>query len=85
MVQANNTVEEIVLANNAIQLIGSSNGNTTTARRITFESKAVQCLGDFTDSTLQQIINGYSYREVRSLAGRPIQNVPQSITRNRHN
>lgn len=44
MVQANNTFEEIALANNDAQLIGSSNSNTTTARRVTVEAKAVQCL-----------------------------------------
>lgn len=81
MVLSNNTFEEITLADNATQLIGSSNGNVTMARRIAVDSRAVQCLGDFADSTVQQIIKGRSHHDVRTSAGRGVQNVPQATGR----
>ncbi|KAH8688863.1 hypothetical protein BGW36DRAFT_434151 [Talaromyces proteolyticus] len=54
---ATNVFEDIFLGHNATQVIGSSNSNLTTAKQITVEPGATQCLGDFADTTVQQVLN----------------------------
>lgn len=55
-----NLYESIALGPKAIQIIGSSGGNTAGAKQVTADAGVVQCLGDFADSTLQQIVTNYN-------------------------
>ncbi|KAJ5512163.1 hypothetical protein N7463_001715 [Penicillium fimorum] len=50
-----NVFEDVVAENNVFQFVGSANGHTTTARSVTAKAYATQCLGDASDTTIQQI------------------------------
>ncbi|KAJ5202929.1 hypothetical protein N7449_005008 [Penicillium cf. viridicatum] len=50
-----NLFENITADEDVFQLIGSSNGHITTARSVSAKAYTTQCLGDVSDSTLQQI------------------------------
>ncbi|KAJ6016524.1 hypothetical protein N7540_011115 [Penicillium herquei] len=50
-----NIFEDVAAEENAFQFVGSANGHTTTARRVTARTNASQCLGDISDTTIQQI------------------------------
>ena len=50
-----NSFVNITADEDVFQLIGSSNGHLTTARSVSAKAYTTQCLGDVSDSTLQQI------------------------------
>ncbi|KAJ5239544.1 hypothetical protein N7468_004163 [Penicillium chermesinum] len=50
-----NIFEDIVAEENVLQFVGSANGHTTTARKITVKRNNIQCLGDASDTTIQKI------------------------------
>lgn len=50
-----NIFENIVADENVFQLIASANGHTTTARSVTAKAYATQCMGDISNTTIQQI------------------------------
>ncbi|KAJ5223567.1 hypothetical protein N7468_008109 [Penicillium chermesinum] len=49
-----NVFEDIVAEEHAFQFIGSTNSNLTNARSITAKKYARQCLGNASDTTIQQ-------------------------------
>jgi hypothetical protein len=50
-----NVFENIVADENVFQLIASANGHTMTARSVLAKAYATQCMGDISDTTIQQI------------------------------
>ncbi|KAJ5259337.1 hypothetical protein N7478_012318 [Penicillium angulare] len=50
-----NIFEDVVAEENVFQFIGSANSHTTIARKVTAKTNASQCLGDASDTTIQQI------------------------------
>ncbi|KAJ5474093.1 hypothetical protein N7475_003659 [Penicillium sp. IBT 31633x] len=50
-----NVFKDIVAEENVFQFVGSTNGHTTTARSVTSKAYATQCLGDASETTIQQI------------------------------
>ncbi|KAJ5117562.1 hypothetical protein N7448_011194 [Penicillium atrosanguineum] len=50
-----NVFEDVVAEENVFQFVGSANAHTTTARSVTAKASATQCLGDASDTTIQQI------------------------------
>jgi hypothetical protein len=54
-IERRNVFEDVVAGENVFQFVGSANGHTTTARSVTAEASATQCLGDASDTTIQQI------------------------------
>ncbi|KAI7974037.1 hypothetical protein EIK77_000190 [Talaromyces pinophilus] len=48
--------EDISLGTNATQVIGSPSGKVIQAKKITVESGAAQCLGDYSEETVQKVI-----------------------------
>lgn len=63
-----NSFEDITADEDVFQLIGSSNGHTTTARSVSAKAYTTQCLGDLSDSTFQQI----SIDRCRNAQNKPI-------------
>ena len=57
-----NVFEDIHGDEDALQFIGSTNRNTTTAKSIRAKSRATQCFGDLADSTFQQVSSDRSGR-----------------------
>lgn len=53
--EGRNIFEDVVAEENVFQFIGSANGHTTTARSTKAKAYATQCLGDASDTTIQQI------------------------------
>lgn len=47
--------EDVVAEEDVLHFVGSANGHTTTARRITVKRNTVQFLGDASDTTIQKI------------------------------
>lgn len=54
-IERRNIFQNISADANVFQFIGSTNGHTTTARHITAQQYATQCMGDLSDSSLRQI------------------------------
>lgn len=50
-----NVFEDVVAEENVFQFVGSTNRHTTTATSITAKAYATQCLGDASETTIQQI------------------------------
>lgn len=50
-----NIFENIAADENVFQLIASANGHTMTARSVTAKAYATQCMGDISNTTIQQI------------------------------
>jgi hypothetical protein len=50
-----NVFEDIVAEENVFQFVGSTNGHTTTAISVTAKAHTTQCLGDASETTIQQI------------------------------
>ncbi|CAI7604439.1 unnamed protein product [Penicillium crustosum] len=50
-----NVFEDVVAEENVFQFVGSTKGHTTTARSIIAKAYATQCLGDASETTIQQI------------------------------
>ena len=50
-----NVFEDVVAEENVFQFVGSTKGHTTTARSVTAKAYATQCLGDASETTIQQI------------------------------
>lgn len=50
-----NIFEDVVAEENVFQFIGSASRHTTTARSVIAKAHTTQCLGDVTDTTIQQI------------------------------
>ncbi|KAJ5289005.1 hypothetical protein N7478_002035 [Penicillium angulare] len=50
-----NVFEDVVAEENVFQFVGSANGHLTTARSVTAKAYATQCLGDASETTIQQI------------------------------
>ena len=50
-----NIFENIDADENVFQLIASTNGYTMTARSVTAKAYATQCMGDMSETTIQQI------------------------------
>jgi hypothetical protein len=49
-----NVFDDVVAEENVFQFDGSANWHTTTARSITAKVYATQCLGDASETTIQQ-------------------------------
>lgn len=50
-----NVFEDVVAEENVFQFVGSTKGHTTTARSVIAKAYATQCLGDASETTIQQI------------------------------
>lgn len=50
-----NVFEDVVAEEYVFQFVGSTKGHTTTARSVIAKAYATQCLGDASESTIQQI------------------------------
>ncbi|KAJ6003886.1 hypothetical protein N7540_013168 [Penicillium herquei] len=50
-----NIFEDVVAEEHAFQFVGSANSHLTGARSVTAKKYARQCLGDVSDTTIQQI------------------------------
>lgn len=55
-----NVFDDVVAEDHAFQFIGSTNCNLTNAKSVTAKKHARQCLGDASDTTIQQATRGYS-------------------------
>jgi hypothetical protein len=53
--ECRNVFEDVVAEESVLQFVGSTKGHTTTARSVIAKAYATQCLGDMSESTLQQI------------------------------
>lgn len=64
--EGRNIFEDVVAEENVFQFIGSASGHTTTARSAKAKAYATQCLGDASDTTIQQISKDRSSITVKS-------------------
>ncbi|KAJ5967587.1 hypothetical protein N7501_003835 [Penicillium viridicatum] len=53
--ECRNVFEDVVAEEYVFQFVGSTKAHTTTARSVTAKAYATQCLGDASESTIQQI------------------------------